>query len=249
MTLSARPFSCARHGRSQAEPGTASTRRSTSAATCCPGSSGTDFSFSGSQPLGLERRHQLDVEKIAGGQPPDLYIGQGAGRGEIVLGAVVDAGAAALKDRRQQQERLTLRGADDDLAAASGELRPPFGHLARRVHWRRTATGRRLCLRGLDFDGEPGLVVEPLPQRGVIAGELELRRTVQLQYHLFRGVREIGRHHRRHHRHRRGDRHDPRHRAPRLATHPRAVPRHHAATTSLYPKSRRREPVEVKRQW
>ena len=88
-------------------------------------------------------------EQVARRQPPDLGVGQRAGRGEIVFGPVIDAGAAALKDRRQQQQRLALGGADDQLAAADAELRAAFGHLAHGVGRRRAAAGPRLISPGL----------------------------------------------------------------------------------------------------
>ena len=133
MTLTATPFSCASHGKSQAEPGTASTRRSASAAAFWPGSSGTDFSLSGSSPSARSAVTSSMSNRSLAGSRPIFDVGQRPGRGEIVLGAVIDAGAAALEDRRQQDQRLALGGADEHLAAAGGELRPALGHLAHRI--------------------------------------------------------------------------------------------------------------------
>ena len=53
-------------------------------------------------PLGLERGGKLDVEDVAGRQPPELCLGERAGRGEIGIGPVIDRRAALLENRRQQ---------------------------------------------------------------------------------------------------------------------------------------------------
>jgi len=103
------------------------------------------------------------------------------------------------------RNRHPLRGADRQLGPANPELRASFGQLAHGVG-RGLPAGRA----GLNIDRKPGLGIKALPQCGVIAGELKLRRPAQLQHD------RLGSGHRMshtHHRQRSGASHHSRHRA------------------------------------
>ena len=139
-------------------------------------------------PFAIERGAQLEVEDVARRQPPDSAAEQRLGRGEIAVGAVIDHRAALLKDRRQQQQRLALGRANQQLNGSRPELGAALRYFADRIDRARTGRGSLGHAR-LDLDLEPRLPVKALPQRGVVAGKLELRLAVELENELVRRTR------------------------------------------------------------
>ena len=127
---------------------------------------------------------KFQIKDIARRQAPELRIEERADRRKIAIGAVVDRSAAPLKDRRQQHERRALRAADQQLHRSGPELRASFDDLTDGVD-----RGGARCRTRLDLDLDPGFPVEAFPQRRVIAGELELRPAMELEYDLFGGDR------------------------------------------------------------
>ena len=97
---------------------------------------------------------------------------------------VIDPRIALLKNRREQQQRLSLSRPNQQLNGSGPELSATLDYFADRVDRRSSGRGTRV-----DLDLEPGFPVKALPQGRIITGELELRRAVKLQHELVCGIR------------------------------------------------------------
>jgi hypothetical protein len=102
--------------------------------------------------------------------------------------AEVEPRAALLEDGRHDRHGRARGPRQEDAGVAGAEVGPALHHLVDRAAQGAAAIGEGAA----DLHVEAGLAVVALPQRGVVAGELELVVPLELQHHALERPRGCG---------------------------------------------------------